>query len=111
MLSPRVSSLITITRKEDWGYSIDTPEGQHLTEEEILSVGQEFLEVKTNMEIVSRSSYNIFKRVSESYQNGRLLIAGDASHLCPPTGGGNNINVGIGDAVNLEWKLAAVLKG
>ncbi|KGO75723.1 Monooxygenase, FAD-binding [Penicillium italicum] len=110
VLSPRVSSIISIPGKDDWGYSITVPDGKTLTEEEILSVGQEILGAKTNLKIVSRSSYKIFTRVSELYQKGRLLIAGDASHLCPPTGG-HNMNVGIGDAVNLGWKLAAVLKG
>lgn len=110
VLSPRVSSIISIPGKDDWGYSITVPDGKTLTEEEILSIGREILGVKTNLKIVSRSSYKVFTRVSESYQNGRLLIAGDASHLCPPTGG-HNMNAGIGDAVNLGWKLAAVLKG
>lgn len=110
VLSPRVSSIISIPGKDGWGYSITVPDGKILTEEEILSVGQEILGVKANLKIVSRSSYKVFTRVSELYQKGRLLIAGDASHLCPPTGG-HNMNVGIGDAVNLGWKIAAVLKG
>ncbi|KAJ5695847.1 hypothetical protein N7536_006259 [Penicillium majusculum] len=110
VLSPRISSIISIPGKDDWGYSITVPDGKVLTEEEILSVGQEILGVKANLRILSQSSYKVFTRVSELYQKGRLLIAGDASHLCPPTGG-HNMNVGIGDAVNLGWKIAAVLKG
>jgi hypothetical protein len=39
-----------------------------------------------------------------------VFLAGDAAHVCPPTGG-QGMNTGIGDAYNLGWKLAAVLAG
>jgi 2-polyprenyl-6-methoxyphenol hydroxylase-like FAD-dependent oxidoreductase len=48
--------------------------------------------------------------VAESYQVGRVLIAGDAAHSHPPYGG-FGLNNGLEDAVNLSWKLAAVLQG
>ena len=43
-------------------------------------------------------------------KTGRVFLAGDAAHLFPPTGG-VGMNTGIGDAVDLGWKLDAVLKG
>ena len=110
VLNSHVCSIITIPGKENWGFSITIPDGENPTEDEILSFGQDILGTKANLEIVSRSSYKLFTRVSTSYQSRRLFIAGDASHLCPPTGG-HNMNVGIGDAVNLAWKLGAVLNG
>lgn len=48
--------------------------------------------------------------VAERYQHGRVFIAGDAAHLFTPTGG-LGYNTAVGDAVNLGWKLAAVVKG
>lgn len=48
--------------------------------------------------------------VAEAYQRGRVFIAGDAAHLFTPTGG-LGYNTAVGDAVNLGWKLAAVVKG
>lgn len=48
--------------------------------------------------------------VAERYQQGRVFIAGDAAHLFTPTGG-LGYNTAVGDAVNLGWKLAAVVKG
>lgn len=48
--------------------------------------------------------------VAERYQEGRAFIAGDAAHLFTPTGG-LGYNTAVGDAVNLGWKLASVIKG
>ena len=48
--------------------------------------------------------------VAETYQVGRVLIAGDAAHSHPPYGG-YGLNSGLEDARNLGWKLAAVLQG
>lgn len=49
-------------------------------------------------------------RQAESYRKGRVLLAGDAAHVHSPFGG-QGLNLGILDAVNLGWKLAAVLRG
>ncbi|MEJ5989745.1 FAD-dependent oxidoreductase [Ramlibacter sp. PS3R-8] len=48
--------------------------------------------------------------VAQSFQRGNVFIAGDAAHLFTPTGG-LGYNTGVEDAVNLGWKLAAVLRG
>lgn len=48
--------------------------------------------------------------VAETFRVGRLLIAGDAAHQTPPTGG-HGMNVGIADALTLAWQLAAVVRG
>ncbi|HEY3513767.1 FAD-dependent monooxygenase [Kribbella sp. NPDC051137] len=45
-----------------------------------------------------------------SYRNGCVLLAGDAAHVHSPFGG-QGLNLGIGDAVNLGWKLAATIRG
>lgn len=48
--------------------------------------------------------------VAEQYRHGRVLLAGDAAHEMPPTGG-FGMNTGVQDVHNLAWKLAAVLQG
>jgi 2-polyprenyl-6-methoxyphenol hydroxylase-like FAD-dependent oxidoreductase len=48
-------------------------------------------------------------RLAEHYRAGRVLLAGDAAHVFPA--GGSSLNVGLLDAVNLGWKLAAVVRG
>lgn len=49
-------------------------------------------------------------RQATRYRNGRVLLAGDAAHQQPPVGG-QALNVGLQDAVNLGWKLAAEVRG
>ncbi|MDX2396452.1 MULTISPECIES: rifampin monooxygenase [unclassified Streptomyces] len=49
-------------------------------------------------------------RLAERYRVGRVLLAGDAAHIHPPTGG-QGLNLGVQDAFNLGWKLAAEVDG
>ena len=49
-------------------------------------------------------------RLAERYRSGRVLLAGDAAHIHPPTGG-QGLNLGVQDAFNLGWKLAAAVDG
>ena len=49
-------------------------------------------------------------RQAADYRSGRVLLAGDAAHVHPPFGG-QGLNLGIGDAMNLGWKLGAVVAG
>lgn len=55
------------------------------------------------------SAYHVHHRVAEHYRQHRVFLAGDAAHVHSPAGG-QGMNTGIGDAINLAWKLAAVLK-
>ena len=56
------------------------------------------------------STYHVHHRVTEQFRDGRAFLLGDAAHLHSPAGG-QGMNTGIGDAINLAWKLASVLKG
>jgi 2-polyprenyl-6-methoxyphenol hydroxylase-like FAD-dependent oxidoreductase len=55
------------------------------------------------------STYHVHHRVANHFRKGRAFLLGDAAHIHSPAGG-QGMNTGIGDAVNLSWKLAAVLK-
>lgn len=61
-------------------------------------------------EVTNYSTYKVHYRVSEHFRQGRVFILGDAAHIHSPAGG-QGMNTGIGDAMNLGWKLSAVLKG
>jgi 2-polyprenyl-6-methoxyphenol hydroxylase-like FAD-dependent oxidoreductase len=56
------------------------------------------------------STYHVHHRVTAHFRKGRAFLLGDAAHIHSPAGG-QGMNTGIGDAINLAWKLAAVLKG
>jgi 2-polyprenyl-6-methoxyphenol hydroxylase-like FAD-dependent oxidoreductase len=56
------------------------------------------------------STYRVHHRVADHFRSGRAFLLGDAAHIHSPVGG-QGMNTGIGDAVNLAWKLAAVLHG
>ena len=56
------------------------------------------------------STYRVHHRVTDHFRKGRAFVLGDAAHIHSPAGG-QGMNTGIGDAVNLAWKLHAVLTG
>lgn len=56
------------------------------------------------------TSYTDRSRQATTYRKGRILLAGDAAHVHSPFGG-QGMNAGLGDAMNLGWKLAATIKG
>lgn len=56
------------------------------------------------------STYRVHHRVTDSFRQGRVFLLGDAAHVHSPVGG-QGMNTGIIDAINLAWKLAAVIKG
>jgi 2-polyprenyl-6-methoxyphenol hydroxylase-like FAD-dependent oxidoreductase len=60
------------------------------------------------VEILSTDAWQARIALAGQWRNSRLLIAGDAAHQNPPWGG-HGFNTGIGDAVNVGWKLAAVI--
>ncbi|MBX3390689.1 MAG: FAD-dependent monooxygenase [Phycisphaeraceae bacterium] len=55
------------------------------------------------------SAYRVHHRVAQGFRRGSVFLSGDAGHIHSPAGG-QGMNTGIGDAVNLAWKLAAVLE-
>jgi len=56
------------------------------------------------------STYHVHHRVTQHFRKGRAFLLGDAAHIHSPAGG-QGMNTGIGDAINLAWKLAAVIAG
>jgi 2-polyprenyl-6-methoxyphenol hydroxylase-like FAD-dependent oxidoreductase len=66
--------------------------------------------IEFDLEIVHADPWTAHRLIAERYGSGRVFLAGDACHLHPPSGG-HGMNMGIGDAVDLGWKLAATLQG
>ncbi|MCL3998690.1 FAD-dependent monooxygenase [Streptomyces lavenduligriseus] len=64
----------------------------------------------TVTEVLTATRFTDNARQATDYRRGRVLLAGDAAHVHAPFGG-QGLNLGIGDALNLGWKLAAVARG
>lgn len=89
----------------------DAPVGQPLTLEELAASTTHILGEDMHLHEPSwLSRFGDETRLASRYREGRLFLAGDAAHLHFPAGG-QGMNVGLQDAMNLGWKLAAVLKG
>ena len=80
-----------------------------------------FEEVKRQLQVIAGTDFGAHSprwlsrfgdstRLAERYRIGRVLLAGDAAHIHPPVGG-QGLNLGIQDAFNLGWKLAAEVNG
>ncbi|KAH8703493.1 FAD binding domain-containing protein [Talaromyces proteolyticus] len=63
------------------------------------------------IEIITTGEWELTALIANSYQSGRIFLAGDSAHTLPPNRGGFGANTGIADAWNLSWKLASVVKG
>ncbi|MFD8495841.1 FAD-dependent monooxygenase [Amycolatopsis sp. NPDC059657] len=81
-----------------------------ITDEEFKAGLRRFYGSLEVSEVRWRSRFTDAARQAERYRAGRVLLAGDAAHIHFPVGG-QGLNLGIQDAMNLGWKLAADLKG
>ena len=86
-------------------------ESEQISDAEAKAMFERAYAAPLDIEIIARSAWNAgYTLVAEKFQRGRIFIGGDAAHLFTPAGG-LGYNTAIEDAVNLGWKLNAVLKG
>jgi 3-(3-hydroxy-phenyl)propionate hydroxylase len=134
---PTASSLIAqveLAQEPEWGLrrdavgvhalsrSEDGPAGVLVTEQHLGHTGEPTLRDLSEALIAvygtdygvhsptSISRFTDMTRQAASYRDKRLLLAGDAAHVHPPVGG-QGLQIGVQDAVNLGWKLAQVVNG
>jgi 2-polyprenyl-6-methoxyphenol hydroxylase-like FAD-dependent oxidoreductase len=86
----------------------------HRAEPVTLKDVQEVLRRVSNTEVTisalhAATTWTDRARQATTYRNGRVLLAGDAAHIHSPLGG-QGLNLGLGDAMNLGWKLAATMQ-
>ena len=82
-----------------------------VTEEEAIAMVQQTIGLPLRVEVIARAPWTAgHSLVAEKFSEKNVFIGGDAAHLFTPTGG-LGYNTAVEDAVNLGWKLAAVLKG
>lgn len=78
--------------------------------ERVIGVEVPLRPASPDMPLDLRRFHGINSRIASQYQLGRVILVGDAAHVHSPMGG-PGLNLGLQDAVNLGWKLAAVLNG
>jgi FAD binding domain len=88
--------------------AIDVQSG--LTEERALEYLRTAIGADMPMEILHVANWQAEANWAERLREGRVFLAGDAAHVVPPNGGFGG-NTGVQDALNLAWKLAAVIRG
>ncbi|MDB5729348.1 MAG: 2-polyprenyl-6-methoxyphenol hydroxylase, partial [Noviherbaspirillum sp.] len=105
------ATIVAINGRDNWRMSIiGSAEKVHYTDEELKQFAYRALGRPFPLEILSVLRWQRAELVAERYHEGRVFICGDACHLTSPTGG-LGMNTGIGDAVDLSWKLSAALEG
>jgi 2-polyprenyl-6-methoxyphenol hydroxylase-like FAD-dependent oxidoreductase len=80
------------------------------SDDDMKTMFEQTVAMPVNYEMLSCAPWRQNLLLAESYGHKRVFLAGDAVHLVIPTGG-LGMNSGVGDAVDLSWKLAATLKG
>lgn len=84
--------------------------GDTLTDEEAKTLIRERTGIDLPYEILSADAWTANELLADRYADRRIILAGDACHLHPPAGG-YGMNMGVGDGVDLGWKIAATLQG
>ena len=105
------ATIVAINGKDLWRMSIiGGMERRALEEEELTRIAYKLMGKPFPLEMVSILPWARAELVADHYGAGRVVICGDACHRTSPTGG-LGMNTGIGDAVDLSWKLDALLGG
>lgn len=97
--------------KETWVAHYQVPPGVDWTTLDARAIVRKMLGADVDFEIISGGPWTGgLALVAEHYQAGNVFLAGDAAHLFTPLGG-MGMNTGIGDVMNLCWKIAAIEQG
>jgi 2-polyprenyl-6-methoxyphenol hydroxylase-like FAD-dependent oxidoreductase len=100
--------LIRLDETETWAATITrVPDPEHADPLELL---EQLTGFPVEATVLSVDLWAARLAVADDYGTARVFLVGDAAHLNPPWGG-HGFNTGLGDAVNLGWKLAATLQG
>ena len=110
----RRAFMATVNGRDEFNFHTQLKPGQsaeQITDAQAKAMFEEALAAPLDIEIIARSSWTAgYTLVAEKFQRGRIFLGGDAVHLFTPAGG-LGYNTAVEDAVNLGWKLNAVLKG
>ena len=111
-INAEVPSIIGPMDRDDiWFFMpMQLPEGIQITPEEAPALIARATGIDLDYQVLSSDQWTASRLIADRYRDRRVFLAGDACHLHPPFGG-FGMNMGIGDAVDLGWKMAARLCG
>ena len=105
------SALSPMDRNDIWAFGPGGAKpGHSLPKEEAAALIRERTGIDLPIEVLSADSWAANELLADHYSDRRIILAGDACHLHPPAGG-YGMNMGVGDGVDLGWKIAATLQG
>jgi 2-polyprenyl-6-methoxyphenol hydroxylase-like FAD-dependent oxidoreductase len=106
------ATIVAINGRDQWRFSIiQSGDGSRaLSENEVRAAIRKAVGADFEYEILSTVPWTRRELVADRYRRGNIFVAGDAAHANSPTGG-FGMNTGVGDSVDLSWKIAAVLEG
>ncbi|MBR9763396.1 MAG: NAD(P)-binding protein [Rhodobacteraceae bacterium] len=111
IIDPAAPSILGPMDKADlWYWSKAAPRSEPSDTETMLDFVRSNIGKPYEVEVLARDDWTVHGILADRYREGRVFLAGDACHLHSPFGG-HGMNQGIGDAVDLGWKLAAALEG
>lgn len=110
VLDPRTPGVVGPLDLDGTWWAISTGTESIGSDEEARSIILGLIGGEVDVEVLATDPWQARMLLASDYRDGRLLIVGDAAHQNPPWGG-HGFNAGVGDAVNLGWKLAAVING
>ncbi|KCZ86135.1 hypothetical protein HAD_10630 [Hyphomonas adhaerens MHS-3] len=104
---PEGSAMIVQGDRKEFTLNSDIPDDADLHDWIRKKMGSD---IEFDYEILNVSNWTLHLLLAEKYAEGRVFLAGDAVHLVIPTGG-LGMNSGVGDALDLSWKLAGTVQG
>jgi 2-polyprenyl-6-methoxyphenol hydroxylase-like FAD-dependent oxidoreductase len=105
------ATIVAINGGDEWRLSIiGSAERRDLSQDDIHAAIRRAVGTDVEYEILTVMPWIRRELIADRYRSDRGFIAGDAAHVMSPTGG-FGMNTGIGDAIDLSWKLAATIEG
>lgn len=105
------SAVGPMDRNDTWFFApAGVPAGATISNEDAERMIRERTGIDIPIEILSADTWVASELLADHYRKERIFLAGDACHLHPPAGG-YGMNMGVGDGVDLGWKIAATLQG
>ena len=105
------SAISPMDRDDIWAFAPGGAKpGETLSDEAAAALIRDRTGIDLSYEILSADSWSANELLADHYADRRIILAGDACHLHPPAGG-YGMNMGVGDGVDLGWKIAATLQG